>query len=72
VTNIATRSFNVRQHKADSPDPAFLDRRVRETVDGLAEAIDREVERRRREGLPIHVSENGRIVDLQKLDSPTD
>jgi len=35
-------------------------------VDGLTEAIDREVERRRREGLPIHVFENGCVVDLQQ------
>ena len=35
-------------------------------AEGLTEAIDREVERRRREGLPIHVSRNGRVVDLQE------
>lgn len=35
-------------------------------IDGLTEAIDREVARRTREGLPIHVSQNGRVVDLQQ------
>ncbi len=54
------------QNKPDSPDAAFLDGRVRDMVDGLAEAIDREVERRKREGLPIHVSDNGRVIDLQQ------
>jgi hypothetical protein len=47
-------------------DPAFIQQRLRDMAEGLTEAIDREVARRRREGLPIHVSDNGKVVDLQK------
>jgi len=32
---------------------------------GLREGIEREVERLEREGLPIYVDDNGRIIDLQ-------
>jgi len=60
----------VHPHKPDRTDPAVLDRRVQEMVDGLSDAIDREVERREREGLPIHVSENGRVVNLQGQSKP--
>ncbi len=49
-------------------DPALLKQRLDDICDGLREAIDREVARLRREGLPIYVSENGRVVDLQATD----
>ncbi len=45
---------------------AFLEQRLDAICYGLRKAIDREVERRRITGLPIYVSENGRVVDLQK------
>lgn len=45
---------------------AFLEQRLDAICDGSRKAIDREVERRRKAGLPIYVSENGRVVDLQK------
>ncbi len=60
----------MQQDKPHSPDPAFLDGRVRDMLDGLSEAINLEVARRRREGLPIHVAENGTIVDLQRKPKP--
>ena len=47
-------------------DPALLEQRLRDMTEGLTEAIDREVERRRREGLPIHVFKDGKVVDLQE------
>ncbi len=47
-------------------DPALIEQRLREMAEGLTEAIDREVETLRREGLPIYVSDNGKVVDLQK------
>lgn len=47
-------------------DPSFIEDRLRDMAEGLKEAIEREVERRRREGLPIHVYKDGRIVDLQE------
>lgn len=46
--------------------PAFLDQRMRDMAEGLTEAIEREVETLRREGLPIYVSEHGEVVDLQE------
>ena len=48
-----------------STEEALLDRQMDEICQGLIEAVDREVESLRREGLPIYVAENGRIVDLQ-------
>lgn len=56
----------MKQNEQPSIDPAFVQQRLRDMAEGLTEAIDREVERRRREGLPIHVSRNGRVVDLQE------
>ena len=58
----------MRQHTNHNKDvdPAFLEQRLRDMAEGLTEAIDLEVARRRREGLPIHVSDNGKVVDLQK------
>jgi len=47
-------------------DEALLDREMDEICLGLCEAIDREVARLRREGLPIWVEENGKVVDLQQ------
>lgn len=38
-------------------------------AEGLTEAIDREVARREREGLPIHIGQNGKVVDIQKSDA---
>ncbi len=45
---------------------ALLDQQLDDICEGLTEAIDKEVERREREGLPIYVAENGKVVDLQK------
>ncbi len=42
------------------------DKQLDAICDGLREAVDREVEMLQREGLPIYVSDNGRVVDLQK------
>ena len=44
---------------------ALLDRQMDEICEGLVEAVDLEVEALRREGYPIYVAENGKIVDLQ-------
>ena len=49
----------------DKTEDALLDKRLDDICEGFAEAIDREVERRRREGLPIYVAENGKVIDLQ-------
>lgn len=49
----------------DKIEDALLDKRLDDICEGFAEAIDREVERRRREGLPIYVGQNGKVVDLQ-------
>ena len=43
-----------------------LDKQLDEICEGFREAIDREVETLQREGLPVYVAENGRVVDLQK------
>lgn len=45
---------------------AFLEQRLDAFCDGFRKAIDREVERRRKAGLPIYVADNGRGIDLQK------
>ncbi len=47
-------------------DPALLKKRLDDICEGLREAIDREVARLHREGLPIYVSDNGKVVDLQQ------
>lgn len=47
-------------------DELALDKQLDEICEGFREAIDREVETLEREGLPIYVAENGRVVDLQK------
>lgn len=48
---------------------ATLDKELDEICEGFREAVDREVETLRREGLPIYVAENGRVMDLQDRDS---
>jgi len=53
----------------DKTEDTLLDRRLDDICEGFREGIDREVERRRREGLPIYVAENGKIIDLQVADS---
>ena len=53
----------------DKTEEALLDKRMDDICEGFVEAIDREVERRRREGLPIYVEENGKVVDLQRVPS---
>ena len=49
----------------DKTEDALLDKRLDDICEGLTEAIDREVERRRREGLPIYVAEDGKVIDQQ-------
>jgi len=53
-------------------DSEFLKGRIRDMSEGLVEAIDREVARRRREGLPIHVWQDGKVVDLQQQQESDD
>ena len=48
---------------------ALLEQRLDAICDGSRKAIDLEVERRRKAGLPIYVSDNGRVVDIQKCKS---
>ncbi len=50
----------------DKHSETILDKRLDDLCEGFREAIDHEVERRRREGLPIYVSDNGRVIDLQE------
>ena len=45
---------------------ALLDKRMDDICEGLMEAIDREVERRERESLPVYIADNGKVVDVQK------
>jgi len=45
---------------------AALDKELDEICEGFREGVEREVETLRREGLPIYVAENGRVVDLQE------
>lgn len=61
---LVLKRFNLRQ-KDESPDAAFIEDQLRKMADGLAEAMRREVETLRREGLPILVSDNGKVVDLR-------
>ncbi len=49
----------------DKTEDALLDKQINDICEGLTQAIDREVERARREGLPVYVAENGKVVDLQ-------
>lgn len=50
-------------------DPSFVEEQLRKMANGLTEAMRREVETLRREGLPIYVSDNGKVVDLQQDNS---
>ncbi len=70
MTNSDTTRSNMQPSGSPEPsiDPAFLEQRLREMRDGLTEAIDREVETLRREGLPIYVSDNGKVRDLQQAE----
>ena len=43
-----------------------LDQELDNICEGLREAIDLEVAILRREGLPIYVSDNGQVIDLQQ------
>jgi len=54
----------------DKTEDALLDKRMDDICEGFKEAIDREVQRLRREGLPIYVSDNGRVIDLQEQKPP--
>jgi len=49
----------------DEAEERLLDQQMDDICEGLREGIDREVERLRREGLPIYVEIDGRIIDLQ-------
>ena len=49
----------------DKTEDALLDKQLDDICEGFAEGIDREVERRRREGLPIYVAKDGKVIDLQ-------
>jgi biotin operon repressor len=56
--------------QASKTEERALDRQLDEICDGFREAIDREVETLQREGLPIYVADNGRVVDLQTNKPP--
>ncbi len=49
----------------DKTEDTLLDKRLDDICEGFTEAIEREVEALQREGLPIYVAENGKVVDLQ-------
>ena len=51
----------MRNENTNNIDRAFLESRLEAICDGF-----REVQRRQREGLPIHVSDYGKVVDLQQ------
>jgi len=59
-----------QQQPAKDKNDALLKKRLDDICAGFREAIDREVEALRREGLPIYVSDNGKIVDLQREEKP--
>lgn len=50
-------------------DEAMLDEQMDDICEGLREAIEKEVDTLRSEGLPIYVAQNGNIVDLQSNES---
>ena len=50
----------------DQTEERVLDEQLDEICKGLREGVDREVETLQREGFPIYISDNGRIVDLQQ------
>ena len=47
---------------------AFLDRRLSAIEQGLKEGVRREVDMRRRQGLPLVVSNNGKVETIQAPD----
>ena len=47
-----------------------LDKQLDDIREGMREAFQREVETLRREGLPIYVAENGRILNPVKSSHP--
>ena len=51
----------------DKTENALLDKHMDDICEGFKEAIDREVETLRREGFPIYVSDDGKVVDLQTV-----
>jgi hypothetical protein len=55
--------------RPDKTEDALLDKQLDDICEGLTEAIEREVEALRREGLPIYVSENGKVIDLRIVPS---
>ncbi len=57
------RSSGKQPVERSEPDAEFLKQRLDVITEGLKEGIRREVARLRKLGLPIHVAENGRIVD---------
>lgn len=46
----------------------FTEQRLRDIEDGTKEAIRREVEKLEREGAPIYVWRDGKVVNLQESD----
>lgn len=72
MTRIDMTRSDVQQNKSPRIDAAFVEGQLRTMANGLTEAMRREVETLRREGLPILVSDNGKVVDLQKTESHTD
>lgn len=59
-------------HRPATHDDALLARQLDDICEGLREAIEREVESLRREGLPVYISENGNVVDLNPPTSNPD
>ncbi|MCP3905995.1 MAG: hypothetical protein GY715_20415 [Planctomycetes bacterium] len=54
----------------NDPEREIRRRRLDEIERGLREGIRREVERRRRLGLPVYVAENGRVVERPERRAP--
>lgn len=50
--------------KSERHNPAFFDTLLQRIRDGVTEGIRREVQRRRKAGLPLHVERDGRLVTL--------
>lgn len=69
MTNHSSTEFDGPRNRVDG---ALLELRLNDICAGLVEAIDREVEKLRREGSPIYVMQDGKIVDLQTYDASND
>ena len=54
----------MRHTDRDIPPPFFVEEQLRMMAEGLAEAMQREVATLRREGLPIYVCDNGKVIDV--------